>query len=383
MNRPVYITRMSAVLPNPPVGNDQMERILGQVGPKPSRARALVLRSNGIKSRHYAIDPVTGKRTHNNAQLTAEAVRKLMYDGYSLNDMTLLVTGTTAPDQIAPNHAVMVHGELGSPPCETLAASGICVSGVNAMKFAWLSVGAGEHDSAVVAASEVSSLAMAARNFQAENDARIAALEANPSLAFEKDFLRWMLSDGAAAALLRDRPNPAGLSLRIEGIDQFSYANRYPPCMYAGGELDESGRLKGFREFDTLREVVEKSVLALKQDTRLLDKGIVESGRDACLAMLRRRQLKVEDIDWFLPHYSSEYFRDRSYAALPENFKIPKERWFTNLTRVGNVGSASIFLMLEELMRSDHLRAGQRVLCYIPESGRFSAAFIHLIATAG
>jgi 3-oxoacyl-[acyl-carrier-protein] synthase-3 len=37
--------------------------------------------------------------------------------------------------------------------------------------------------------------------------------------------------------------------------------------------------------------------------------------------------------------------------------------------------------MLEELMRSDRLRHGQRILCYIPESGRFSAAFMHLIAT--
>jgi 3-oxoacyl-[acyl-carrier-protein] synthase III len=58
--------------------------------------------------------------------------------------------------------------------------------------------------------------------------------------------------------------------------------------------------------------------------------------------------------------------------------KIPQSRWFTNLPRVGNVGSASIYLMLDELFNSGKLERGQRLLGFIPESGRFSVAFIHL-----
>ena len=60
-DKAAYITDISAFLPNPPVDNDNMERILGQVGDRPSRARRMVLRSNGITSRHYAIDPETLK----------------------------------------------------------------------------------------------------------------------------------------------------------------------------------------------------------------------------------------------------------------------------------------------------------------------------------
>ena len=48
----VFITRMASVLPNAPVSNERMESVLGQVGGRPSRARALVLRSNGIQARH-------------------------------------------------------------------------------------------------------------------------------------------------------------------------------------------------------------------------------------------------------------------------------------------------------------------------------------------
>jgi 3-oxoacyl-[acyl-carrier-protein] synthase-3 len=36
--------------------------------------------------------------------------------------------------------------------------------------------------------------------------------------------------------------------------------------------------------------------------------------------------------------------------------------------------------MLDELIRSGRVERGQRLLCWVPESGRFSAGFIHLTA---
>ncbi|MGI9294257.1 MAG: 3-oxoacyl-[acyl-carrier-protein] synthase III C-terminal domain-containing protein, partial [Pseudomonadales bacterium] len=89
--------------------------------------------------------------------------------------------------------------------------------------------------------------------------------------------------------------------------------------------------------------------------------------------------LRPEDIDFFLPHYSSNYFRERVYDGMKSvDFEIPYERWFSNLSQKGNIGSASIYILLEELYRSGKLKVGQKLLCYVPESGRFSAAFILL-----
>ncbi|MEW8377822.1 MAG: hypothetical protein AB2613_06465, partial [Candidatus Thiodiazotropha taylori] len=70
-----YITNTSAFLPNQPVENEQIEDVLGMVGGKPSRAKRLVLRSNGIKQRYYAIDPQSGELSHSNAEMTALCVR--------------------------------------------------------------------------------------------------------------------------------------------------------------------------------------------------------------------------------------------------------------------------------------------------------------------
>ena len=70
-----YITRSSVCLPNAPVENDRVEAILGQVGDRPSRARRVVQRSNGIRQRYYVIDPATGEPNFTNASLTAAAVK--------------------------------------------------------------------------------------------------------------------------------------------------------------------------------------------------------------------------------------------------------------------------------------------------------------------
>src|SRR5436190_20990847 len=168
MSNAAYITRSSVCLPNPPVENDQVETILGQVGERPSRARRVVQRNNGIRRRHYVIDPATGKPNYTNASLTAAAVKGLVADGFKLDDLACLACGTSNPDQLLPNHAVMVHGELGVPVREVVSTSGVCLSGTTAFKYGWLSVKAGCTPNAVVTGSEVASLVLRAQNYEAE-----------------------------------------------------------------------------------------------------------------------------------------------------------------------------------------------------------------------
>jgi 3-oxoacyl-[acyl-carrier-protein] synthase III len=56
-------------------------------------------------------------------------------------------------------------------------------------------------------------------------------------------------------------------------------------------------------------------------------------------------------------------------------FHIPLERWYTNLPDRGNTGSASVYIILEELLRSDRINPGDKVLRDVPESGRFSMCY--------
>ncbi len=377
--RVAYVTRTSSLLPNAPVANDEMERLLGQVGPRPSRARRLVLRSNGIHTRHYAIDPATLQPSHTNASMTAEAVRGLAGPGFDIDQIACLACGTSIPDQLMPNQAVMVHGHLGIPPCEVVATAGVCASGMTALKYASMVVASGLAPNAVATGSELASASMLAGNFTPEIDARVEALEKNPEIAFEKDFLRWMLSDAAGAVLLEPQPRATGISLRVDWIDILSYAGEMETCMYAGAIKQDNGSLRGWQRFSADGRKAE-SVMAVKQDVKLLNANIVNYTVEKPLAaIMPRRGLRAADIDHFIGHYSSHYFRDRLYAGMCRaGLDIPQSRWFENLAIRGNVGSASMYILLDDLVRSGNLRPGQRVLCYVPESGRFSVCWMHL-----
>jgi 3-oxoacyl-[acyl-carrier-protein] synthase III len=376
MRSDVYLTRTGAFLPFAPVGNEDMEAVLGMVGGRPSRARRMVLRSNGIATRHYAIDRATGAPALSNAQLTAAAIRALG----DIGAVDCLAAGTSIPDQLLPGHASMVHGELGWPRLEAVSLAGVCLAGIAALKYAWSSVRARDARRAVASGSELASPSLLARNFEAEVEHKVNALQEQPGLAFEKDFLRWMLSDGAGAVLLE--PEARGpLSLRIDWIELTSAAHALPTCMYAGARRHADGSLQGWQQMPAASWGTE-SVFAIKQDVRLLNDNIVRATLAEPLAdLVQRRDLRVEDVDWFLPHLSSQYFYPPVVASLAEiGFPIPRERWFSNLARCGNTGAASPYIMLDELFRSGRIVPGHKVLMFVPESGRFSSGFVYMEA---
>lgn len=373
--RPVYITRLSKYLPNEPVANDEMESVLGMINGKPSKARSIVLRNNGIKTRYYAYKD--GKVTHTNCDMAALAVKGLFTDGKQISDLQLLTAGTTSPEQLLPNHAVMVHGKLGIQRVEISSHSGACCSSIQGLKYAYANIGCGLADMAASVGSERMSSWMHASRFQPEAE-NLKKLEENPILAFEKEFLRWMLSDGASAALLESQPNTNAISLKIEWLEITSFANELETCMYAGAKKNKDNSLTGWNDLPP-ETWMNESIFSLKQDTRLLGENIVPKGGVFLAELIKKHGLKSEDIDYYLPHMSSEYFKKQVQEHQKLNgLDIPEEKWFYNLPKVGNVGSASPFLMLEELFNSGKLKKGDRIFVMIPESARFSYAYLYL-----
>jgi 3-oxoacyl-[acyl-carrier-protein] synthase-3 len=372
MDRAVYINRIAKYLPGEPVSNDEMEEYLGCVDGRKSRSKAIILRNNKIKTRYYSRDK-KGNSTHNNAELTVEAIKALCTDGFKVEDIELLTSGTTSPDQILPAHGVMVHGLLKSKPIEAITFSGSCCSGMNALKYAYMSVMTGNSDNAVTTGSEKLSTWMSSQSFEEEAQ-KLKEVEENPIIGFEKEFLRWMLSDGAAATLLSNKPNPEGISLKIEWIEICSFANEVESCMYVGSQKDEEGNLHGWTEFSP-KEWLDKSIFAMKQDARLLDKYIAQLGTKKYVELFEKHHVDPKSIDWFLPHISSEYFRSKVDDEMKKyGVELPQEKWFVNLANVGNIGAASIFIALEELMKSGKLVKGQKIALTVPESARFSYA---------
>jgi 3-oxoacyl-[acyl-carrier-protein] synthase III len=375
MSHEVYITNIAKFLPNAPVSNEEMEDYLGIIDNRPSKARRIVLRNNGIVNRYYALEK-GGKPTHSNAELATAAVNQLFDDRFKKQDVQLLVCGTASPDQVMPSQASMTHGMLGIPAIEIASFSGSCCASMQALKYAYLSILTGNTSNAICTGSEILSHWMLSKYFEKETESE-SKLRENPLLSFEKEFLRWMLSDGAGAILVENKP--AGrLPLRIDWIDIRSYANERETCMYAGGEKDAEGILHGWYRYEP-QEWLDKSIFSLKQDTRMLGEFIVKKGGEFLKDIIAARNFDIASIDYFLPHLSSEFFREPIFKELAGlGILIPKEKWFTNLSSVGNVATVSFILMLEELVRTRNLTKGQKILIQVPESARFTYGFAHL-----
>ena len=369
----VYITKVSKFLPNEPVSNYEMELYLGMIDGVPSKGKGLTLRNNGIKTRYYAIDK-NGVSTHSNAKMTALAIEKLMDSEFVLSDIELLAFGTTSPDNLLPSHAVMVHGELNCGSVELISPSGACCTSMQALKYGYNSILAQSTNNAIITGSEKLSSLMLAEHFEKETE-RLLEMDKNPIISFEKDFLRWMLSDGAGALLLENKPRESSLSLKVEWVEMKSFANTLPTCMYAGADINENGTIKGWKEF-TSTEWLEKSIFAFKQDVKLLGREIVQTGARYLKELILKHNLDVATIDYILPHVSSEFFRGKMHEEFVKTgIDIPLGKWFTNLSSVGNIGSGSIFIMLEELMNLTKLKSGQKIMLMVPESARFSYSF--------
>jgi 3-oxoacyl-[acyl-carrier-protein] synthase-3 len=368
----VFINKISKFLPNQPVTNDEMEEYLGLIHHMPSKSKRIVLRNNGIKRRYYALDK-NGNHTHSNSEMAALAIKNLFIENPNeLRTIELLSCGTSTPDQLIPSHGVMVHGWLtDSAAMEVVSNSGVCCSGMHAFKYAWMSVKLGESKKAIATGSERVSGSLRSDVFEEEAN-KLSEAEDNPYITFDKEFLRWMLSDGASALLMSNTPNANGISLKVDWLEGVSYAHLIEPCMYSGSEKLPDGTLRSYIDY-TYEELAEHSILSIKQDVKLLSQHIVSFGIDKMKSVLEKNKMSVNEIDFFLPHISSEFFRSKMAEMFDKDgLHIPQEKWFTNLSTVGNVGSASIYLILEELFNSGKLQKGQKLFLAVPESARFS-----------
>lgn len=367
----VYITGVGKFLPGEPVANADMAAYIGSISKRSSTLGSAILRKNGIKHRFYALDTEGGYR-YTNAVMAANAIHDALKQARCQPEQVdLLATSTTQGDYLVPGFASAVHGELGIPPLAIFSFQSVCASSLMAVKNAWLNVKVSESQLAVASGSEFASRWFRPKVYQPFYDQ-----DARPDPQIE--FLRWTLSDGAGAVVLEPNPKPDGVSLRIDWIQFKSFADRFPPCMYAGAKSNTGPEDMGWGLYESPQAAYEAGAIALKQDFDILY-AMFPVWVGYYLELLEKYDLDPNAIDYFLPHYSSHSLgEEMKRLLLRTGAMIAEEKWFNNLERYGNTGTASIFIMLEELVQQQSLQPGQRILCFVPESGRCIAAFMHL-----
>ena len=127
---------------------------------------------------------------------------------------------------------------------------------------------------------------------------------------------------------------------------------------------------------------LENRTLLLSQDVNILNQYMSQYSREAVVSAMEVNNDQLGSYRIILPHLSSYFFRRMMLKIIRELCSDSEEivDYWTNLETAGNTGAASIYLMLNEFFKSNELRAGDRVLLFVPESGQFNFVIISLTA---
>ncbi len=354
-----YITSTGSYLPGEAVDNESISQYLGNLMGE-GRVRKKILSANGIEKRHYALDKKQNA-THSLYELAAEAVRDCLPQDRDSLTIDYLSAGTTHAPLLAPGVSSILHDQLSknkviSHSLEINSNSGICSSGAQAIVNAARAVKSGDAHAAICVGVEQSSIGLKSKAFRTVYDIPAILRDVRSSKWFMSVFLRFMLSDGAGAFLLEGKPSEHGLSLKVNWTYSRSFANEAPLCMQ-----------------------VQSDPMILSQDIKILAKYMAPLSKKALEGALCEHGETLDSYTMVLPHMSSYYFESavrKTITKLSPDREVP---YWTNLRTAGNTGAASIFIMLDEYLKTQPVAVGDRLLLFVPESGQFNYVLISLI----
>lgn len=359
-----FITRTGSFLPGHPVENNDISQYLGRLDGEEEVERQ-VLAMNGIVRRHYA-QTTQQSATHDVYELATLAVRNCLPASGSSTDFTYLSAGTTYAPLAGPGIASIVHHRLAEQalvkhPVELSSHAGICTSAAAAIVSAVRAVKSGDHASALCLGTEHASEILKSSVIQPIDD-RAEHDDLRRSKWFMSVFLRFMLSDGAGAFLIQSQPPAGQINWHVDWTHAMSFAHVAPLCM----QLQSRNAL-------------------LMQDVTILSKHLFPTGFEFAKSALQQNGERLDSYDFVLPHLSSFFFKRKVERILTELSSGPEQcpPYWTNLATSGNTGSASIFVLLDEFLRTHTIEPGQRLLLFIPESGQFNFVMVSLTAVIG
>ena len=264
----------------------------------------------GIRSRHVAAE---GELASDLALVASQ--RALQAAKIAAEDIDLIIVATTTPDIIFPSTACILQAKLGIAGCPAFDLQAVCSGFVYALTIADLFIRSGQSKRVLVVGTEVYS--------------RILDWSDRGTCV--------LFGDGAGAAIVAASEQPGILAARLHADGS------HKDMLCVPGSVN-AGKVSGtpFVHMD--------GGSVFKFAVRVFEEGARE--------VLEAANLKVTDLDWFIPHQANI----RIMEATAKKIGLPMHKVIATVDHHGNTSAASIPLALDEAVRDGRIKPGQMLL---------------------
>ena len=305
----VKITGIASYVPDYVLTNDELSQMV-------DTNDEWITTRVGIKERRILKEPESGS-----SYMGIKAVAQLLEEtGTKAEDVDLLLCATSNPDYRFPSTAsVIIHGcELKN--CYGYDIQAACAGFIVALQTANAYIKSGLYKKVIVVTAEKMS---SMTDYQDRNTCPL-------------------FGDAAAAVLIEPTEENIGI---IDGVYHVNGEGLPFLLMKAGGSAEPASH-----------ETVEARHHYVYQEGRNVYKHAVPDMVESSKDIMKRNNLTVNDIDWFVPHQANL----RIIEAVGGRIGIPEDKVLVNIQHYGNTSAASIPLCLDEY--KNKLKKGDKVV---------------------
>lgn len=256
------------------------------------------------------------------SDLAVEAAKKAIEMAkIDLEEIEAIIVGTAFPDHMFPSTGCIIQKRLGIKKAFAYDLNAGCTGFIYGLMQADAFIKTGRIKTALVIGAEVIT------KFLNWNDRTSCVL----------------FGDGAGAVVLQASDSPGILDIKIASDGAFADL-LYMPA--GGSKLPPS--------FDTVNNNLHTVHLKGKEVFKIA----VNSLSGLAIELLNKSNISCEDIDMFIPHQANKRIID----AVADKLGLSKDKVFINIHKYGNTSAASIPIALDECMKENVLKQGDKIL---------------------
>jgi len=329
-------------LPGRPYTNHDLARVMDTTD-------EWVMQRTGIQQRHFCPE---GVGVSDLALLAAQ--RALEAAGRKATDVDYIIFNTMTPDHMFPGSGVILGAKLGCPGVPALDLRQQCSAQLFSLQLAESLLNSGVAKCVLIAAAESHAAFMPWSDWdilEGTTD-RKPAPEDWERATRHRGFAV-IFGDGAGAFVVERSTDATqgilALDLKSDGryVDQLLIPNGFRSRPYVSQAIVDA---ESYMPVMAGREVFKHAVTKLPASINA-----------ACKAA----NCSLGDIDWFVGHQANA----RINEAIRDRMKLDPGKVPGNIERVGNTSTATIPILMDEMIRDGRLKRGQRVCIFALGAG--------------